>query len=304
MHDDEAEAAVTTMMCCASCGKAAADDITLKFCTACKLVKYCSVECQKNHREQHKKACKKRAAEIRDDKLFQQPDESHLGECPICCLPLPLDKWAVTSCCCKNICKGCEYANDLRIEEEGLEQRCVYCREPLPTTDEEVNQNYMERIKANDPVAFFNMGSNCYRDGDHEGAIPHWTKAAALGDMEAHFQLSLLYYEGKGFEKNMKKAVYHSEEAAIGGHPSGRHMLGCYEYENGRFDRAVKHWIIAAKQGLDLALETVKEDFTKGLVSKEDYEAALHGHQTAVDAKKSQQRDAAEEHDKQQNQED
>ncbi len=66
----------------------------------------------------------------------------------------------------------------------------------------------------------------------------------------------------------------------------------------------MKHWIIAAKQGLDLALETVKEDFTKGLVSKEDYEAALHGHQAAVDATKSQQRDAAEEHDKQQNQED
>ncbi len=191
MHDDEAEAADTTMMCCASCGKAAADDITLKLCAACKLVKYCSVECQKNHRQQHEKACKKRAAEIRDDKLFQQPDESHLGECPICFLPLPLDKWAVTSCCCKTICKGCEYANDLRIEEEGLEQRCVYCREPLPTTDEEVNQNYMERVKANDPVAFFNMGSNCYRDGDYEGAIPHWTKAAALGDMEAHFQLSL-----------------------------------------------------------------------------------------------------------------
>ena len=76
---------------CASCGKAAVDNITLKICTACKLVKYCSVECQKNHRPQHKKACKKRMAEIRDDRLFQQPDECCLGECPICCLPLPLD---------------------------------------------------------------------------------------------------------------------------------------------------------------------------------------------------------------------
>ncbi len=102
----------------------------------------------------------------------------------------------------------------------------------------------------------------------------------------------------------MKKAVHHSEEAAIGGHPSGRHMLGCYDYESGRFDRAVKHWIIAAKQGLDLALETLEEDFTEGLVSKEDYETALRGHQAAVDATKSQQRDAAEEHDKQKNQED
>jgi len=31
-------------------------------------------------------------AEIKDDKLFTQPDGTHLGECPICCLPLPLDQ--------------------------------------------------------------------------------------------------------------------------------------------------------------------------------------------------------------------
>ena len=73
------EETAETILCCASCGKAAVDDVKLKICTACKLVKYCSVECQKNHRPQHKKACKKRAAEIKDDRLFTQPDESYLG---------------------------------------------------------------------------------------------------------------------------------------------------------------------------------------------------------------------------------
>ena len=75
---------------CASCGKAAVDDVKLKKC-ACDIVKYCSVDCQKNHRPQHKKACKKRLAQIRDAKLFTQNEISHLGECPICCLPLPLE---------------------------------------------------------------------------------------------------------------------------------------------------------------------------------------------------------------------
>jgi sulfatase maturation enzyme AslB (radical SAM superfamily) len=55
---------------CASCGNAAVDDVKLKICTACKLVKYCSVDCQKNHRSQHKRACKKQMAVIRVDKLF------------------------------------------------------------------------------------------------------------------------------------------------------------------------------------------------------------------------------------------
>jgi hypothetical protein len=40
---------------CASCGTAAVDDVTLKKC-ACNLVKYCSVDCQKNHRSRHKNA--------------------------------------------------------------------------------------------------------------------------------------------------------------------------------------------------------------------------------------------------------
>jgi len=59
---------------CASCGITGGNDVKLLLCTACKLVKYCSVDCQKNHRPQHKKACKKRAAEIRDARLFTQPD--------------------------------------------------------------------------------------------------------------------------------------------------------------------------------------------------------------------------------------
>src|SRR5210317_1634235 len=120
------EEAADTMMCCACCGKAEVDEVKLKICTACRLVKYCSVECQKNHRPQHKKACRKRMAEIRDDRLFTQPDESHLGECSICCLPLPLDqeKYGTFSCCCKHICKGCLYANKMREIKEGMVHRC------------------------------------------------------------------------------------------------------------------------------------------------------------------------------------
>ena len=75
---------------CACCGTAAVvDNVKLKDCDAgCDLVKYCSDDCQENHREQHEEECMKRMAELRDDDLFTMPDGSHLGECPICCLPL------------------------------------------------------------------------------------------------------------------------------------------------------------------------------------------------------------------------
>jgi tetratricopeptide (TPR) repeat protein len=258
-------------------------------------IRYCSVECQKNHRPQHKKACKKRAAEIRDNNLFTQPNGSHYGECPICCLPLPLDatKWTVNTCCCKLICKGCNRANQKREREHGLERKCPFCRELLPKTQEEVNQNLMERMKANDPIALNQMGAKCCNEGDFEGSVQYYTKAAGLGNIDAHYNLACMYQLGKGVGKDLKKKVYHLEEAAIGGHPDARYNLGCDDMCNGRIDRAMKHFVIAANLGDDSALEQVKECFQGGWVSKDDYEAALRGHQAAVDATKSDQRDAA-----------
>jgi hypothetical protein len=118
------------MMCCASCGTAEVDDIKLKTCTACKLVRYCSVTCQKEHRPQHKRACKKRVAELREELLFQQPESDHNGDCPICLLPLSIHPRNSTMmpCCSKLICNGCSYANQKREREEGLERLCPFCR--------------------------------------------------------------------------------------------------------------------------------------------------------------------------------
>ncbi len=102
-----------------------------------------------------------------------------------------------------------------------------------------------------------------------------------------------MYHEGKGVEKDPKKEVYHLEIAAIAGHAKARFNLGNHEGRNKRYEKALKHFIIAAKQGHDDALERVKEGFRSELVSKEDFEAALRGHQAAVDATKSTQREEA-----------
>src|SRR5210317_2629953 len=71
---------------CANCGKG--EGCELKCCTGCKMVKYCNRDCQIAHRPQHKRACKKRAAELYDEKLFREPPPPE--ECPICMLSLPL----------------------------------------------------------------------------------------------------------------------------------------------------------------------------------------------------------------------
>jgi hypothetical protein len=283
-----------TTMFCASCGIAAVDDIKLKKCTACYLVRYCSVKCQKDHRPKHKKECKKRAAELRDEVLFKQPESSHLGDCPICCLPLSLDgkKYVVMECCYKLICNGCHYANVMRELEGKLQHKCPFCRHPSLATEEVRFLMNVKRAEANDPAAIFQMGVKCLKEGDYDGAFQYWTKAAGLGDVTAHFNLSLMYHNGE-VGKDEKKEVHHLEQAAIGGHPTARHNLGCIEGVNGRTDRAIKHWIMASKLGEDAALSSLRSFYSKGFVGKEDFASALRGHQAAVDATKSHQREAA-----------
>jgi tetratricopeptide (TPR) repeat protein len=286
------------MMICASCGIAEVDDVKLKDCyDGCSLVKYCSNLCQNNHRDQHEEECMKRLAELRDRDLFTQPDGSHLGECPICCLPLSIDvkKSTSMSCCSKSICKGCDYANKKREKEAGLENRCAFCREPLPKTREEVNKYIMKRIKKNCPVAMYKFGWKCYHEGDYKTALEYWTKAAELGDAEAHFNLSVRYCKGEGVEKDTKKEMYHLEEAAVGGHPTASHNLGIIKGRNGRFERARKHFIIAANLGYHDSLEGLRKLYAEGHASKEDYANALRAYQVAVDATQSSERERAEE---------
>ena len=158
---------------------------------------------------------------------------------------------------------------------------CLQCYIAVATHDEE-------------GIAISDMGTQIINDeGDYKVAIEYFTRAAALGVSGAHYRLSCLYHRGEGIEKDMKRLLYHAEEAAIGGHPLARHNLGCVERRNGKMDRAVKHFIIAAKLGFDVSLECLKTLYKAGHVSKEDFTAALRGHQAAIDAKKSPQRDEA-----------
>jgi len=283
--------------CCASCGIAEVDDIKLMTCTACKLVRYCSVACQKYHRPQHKRACKKRMAELRDDLLFAQPESSCYGDCPICVLPLPLDerKHFVMTCCCKVVCDGCNYADKLRQRQLNLNGpvKCPFCRHPLPTTRAESNAGIVRRIQANDPVAMRAMGGVGLSEGDYTKACQYFSKAAALGDAISHHHLSSRYSKGQGVEKDEKKAIYHWEEAAILGHPKARFNLGVIEWNCGSEERAVKHFIIAANLGDDKAVKMLKNYYEWGMLSKDDYAAALRAHQAAVDETKSPRREAA-----------
>ena len=179
---------------------------------------------------EHEKACKELAAELRDEILFRQPESSHRGDCPICFLPLPIDvkKSTLYVCCSKIVCSGCNYANKLRELNKKLHPQCPFCRHPLPKTQAEMDKNKMKRVAANDPVALREMGKKHHSDGDYGSAFKFYTKAAELGDVEAHYHLSILYHNGQGVEKDKKKETYHEETAAIDGHPNVNLIIWLY----------------------------------------------------------------------------
>ncbi|KAL7453620.1 hypothetical protein ACHAWC_005265, partial [Mediolabrus comicus] len=118
---------------------------------------------------------------VKDKELFKQPHKSHLGECPICFLPMPIDenKSSCFNCCCKSICNGCVYAD---YKSSG-NINCPFCREPGVNGDEENDKILMKRVKANDPVALNYMGRKRIDEGDIDKGVEYLKKAVELGDI-------------------------------------------------------------------------------------------------------------------------
>jgi tetratricopeptide (TPR) repeat protein len=288
----------TSATTCANCGKGEEAGINnLKSCTACMLVKYCNRDCQIAHRPQHKKACKKRAKELHDEKLFEQPPP--MEDCPICFQRLPyLDSGqAYQSCCGKNLCTGCIYGFQSRVTKEEHDI-CPFCRAPTPKTDEEIVKRLEKRMELNDAQAMYNLGC-FYCNGslglprDHAKALELWHRAAELGDADAVCNVANAYRVGRGVEVDEKKAEHYAELAAIEGESKARYNLGVVELHADNYNRALKHFMIAARDGYSNSLEGIKLMYENGDATKDDYSKALRSYQAYLDDIKSDQRDEA-----------
>ena len=288
------------MTMCANCGKGEEGSDCLKACAACMMVKYCNRDCQIAHRPQHKKACKKRAAELHEEALFKEhpPPE----DCPICFLPLPFENNERTfkSCCGKLICNGCIYA---MIEEsfgrgEGGAIICAFCREPTSTSDADRIKR-VKKLMENGNAKAFDQFAGFYDRGeqgmqqDEAKANELYLRAGELGCAEAYFKLGIAYQYGSGVQMDMKKAKYFYELAAMNGDTKARHNLGCMDARAGNFHRAYKHFILSARAGDKDSLDQVKEGFMGGIIKKDEYANTLRTYQQRHDEMKSDDRDEA-----------
>jgi len=296
---------------CANCGKDEDDNIKLKTCTACKLVKYCSRDCQVAHRPQHKKECKRRAKELHDEKLFKQPSLVD-DDCPICMIRLPsLSKGRTYMACCgKSICTGCVYAplydHQGNQVDNDKQNECPFCRTLAPKSDEEAIKRYEKRAEMNDPIAICDLGcyykeGSCGLPQNMDKAFDLWHQAGELGYASAYYNIGCAHTFGRGVDRDEKKAMYYWGLAAMIGDVNARFNLGYGEVQAGNMDRALKHYMIAVKDGCADSLENIKKMYEYGDATKDDYAKALQSYQAYIDEIKSKQRDEAAASDEYQN---
>ena len=276
---------------CAACGKGGDG---LKTCNGCKLVKYCGATCQKAHRPQHKKECKKRAAELHDEALFKQPPQR--DECDICMLTLPLhpEEHRYQPCCGKVLCFGCIYAA-FTADNRML---CPFCRTPVHISEGEGIERTKKRAEVDDAVAMCQLGCFYYHGQmglprNYDKAMELFLRAGELGYATSYSNIADAYYLGRGVERDEKKAKYYNELAAMEGNVKARHNLGYNEANAGNISRAIKHWMISAGAGHDDSLKNIRECFFEGFATKDDFEKALRAHKEAQDEMRSDQREEA-----------
>ena len=284
-----------TITICANCGKEGGGD-NMNSCNKCDLVKYCNVACKKKHKSKHKKKCEKRAAELFDEKLFEEPPPPE--ECPICMLPLPYENNTVTfkSCCGKLICSGCIHV----MRETGSKNMklCPFCKTPSAHSGEEEVKRVMKLTEKGNGDAV-NQLAGYYAEGilglpqDWAKANELRLKAGQLGCANGYYNLGQSYNEGTGVTIDKKKAKHYWKLAAINGNLKARNNLGATEYNIGNYDRACKHLLIAAKAGYKESLDTVKGGYMNGYVKKEQYANTMREYQKSRDEMKSDVRDKA-----------
>ena len=194
-------------------------------------------------------------------------------------------------CCLKKVCHGCVLA----AANHGMRD-CPFCRTPRPEEDSQIIAMIQKRVAKGDPVAFFALGIQ-YQvelyglEKDVTRVVELYERAAELGVKEAHFNLGVLYAEGKEVEKDLVKAFQHYEAAAMFGDVDARYNLGCEEEDAGNYDLALQHWMISAKLGREKSLNCIKFMFMNGFATKADYAAALRGYQSAIEEMSSHERD-------------
>ena len=229
--------------------------------------------------------------------LIEGLERLERDRCPICFLYIGLpmiEHSRMYACCIKSVCDGCILA----ARQQGIYDRCPFCRTPDPSDEASVLAMIQKRANKGDAEANNNLGQKyfhgiCGLAKNVDRAIELWTVADKLGSVDAHYNLGVAYYNGCGVDIDKARGICHWQQSAMNGHVESRHFLGIFQSRNGNYGLAVKHLMISAKMGFADSLNAIKEMFMKGQATKTQYAEALRGFRDATEEMNSHQREKA-----------
>jgi len=226
---------------CDNCGSSSNGTILMKACSRCRLVHYCSKECQIIHwKSGHKKTCipiNDRRVNNNNVKQHQlESESSQQTNCPIC-----LD--CLTNTFCTLPCDHTFHAKCIESlrSQKGLNQVCPLCRTDLPPGPEEAymracslfnksrdHSNFSTRERKDMFVELFNLLNS----------------SAEEGFMFAQFMLGAFYQKGHEVKQDFVKAREWYLKAASQGHANSKFGLCCIY----RLGQGVKQDIVKARE--------------------------------------------------------
>lgn len=142
----------------------------------------------------------------------------------------------------------------------------------------------------------FSEGEEAYEAGHYHLAMRLWAGAAEAGDARAAFNLSRLYFEGKGVAQDEREAVRWLKRSATKGYPEAQFDLG-NRYHQGTGVPAVPAlaaiwWSRAAESGYAPAQYNVGRIYYYGEAVPEDRDTAVYWFRLAAQNGSDQGREA------------
>ena len=238
------------------------------------------------------------------------------GECPLCCVPLPVAFGSQDSvfleCCGKRICSACHFESSRAVRQENLNRKssrtnksarkdkvllCAFCRSPT-TAGNSRQQRYaqsQDRKKecglgtryAMNVIGSRHLSGRYGTAKDLQKAADLFQHSVKLGSTLGCAALGTFYIDGSyGLSQDETKARELLELAANNGSPhcfaSSFESIGVLEMNNGNSELALRYWRVIAAAGHDGAMKRLWKCYHSGQMSKASLEDVLRMQQASI----------------------
>ena len=195
------------------------------------------------------------------------------SRCPICYEDWDVNfQFEMTPCCARTICARCNLKHG--------KQPCALCRAPYPESTEAYVAGIRRHAENEVPDAILYLG-HFYRDGAHglvkseKKAAKLYKRAVELGNVDAMNALGVQYGLGLGVKMDPNKARQLYRMAVDRGDAAAQCNLAMGLRKEGKYDEAMRLFLLSAKQGYATAIYGIGFMYMSGMVGgRPDYVAA------------------------------